>query len=547
MATPTSREEKLRKRFQIARLILDGNNGGEPWSPEQIKAAVGVSHRTHCRDVARARGALTFEEWMPKKRGPEPGKRRVGAEAISLALELVLERKQQKRNVARTARDLCHRAHAAGIGITLPTAKRIIRDIYRRDDPYLRAHEMGREGERLFNLQKGSFRSSAPLEVVFIDHTPLDAKSKLAGSWARPFRPTLTTASDLYSGALLAGFVSLFPPCRTTVALAMAMLTSDKTPLLRERGIPGEWECAGVPKRIMVDGAKEFSRAEFDWVCKRYDIDLDVGGGPPERRSPHERIFRTLNSEIHTWPATTLSNAAELKRYGGLKQIELDFEEIQRRMLIAMTEYNYETFDGYDLAPIVAWREAIGTVPEARRPARSTVSVFLDFLPSEERRLTRSGVEFMHCKYRGPELAALRHCRVGMVKFHFDPRDMRQIYIPVPDERQFVEIPRMEPAGAPCDLYLLRAYNSLLRQRAEDSRDKDLLAELHAIKRPGRYNYFEMLTSLEGDGPRGDRPMPTFGGKSREPAPARPAPALDAPSAEAEAPLEIPDFPSRIK
>lgn len=547
MATRTSDEEQLRKRFHIARLIIDGENGGEPWSPEQVKAAVGVSHRTHCRDVTRARGALTFEEWKPRKRGPTPGRRRVSPEVTTLALEVVFEKKQQKRNVARAATDLCHRAHKAGIGLSHPTAKRVIGDIYRRDDPYLRSQEMGREGERLFNLQRGSFRSSAPLEVVFIDHTPLDARSRLAGTWSRPFRPTLTTASDLYSSVLLAGFVSLFPPCRTTVALAMAMLTSDKTPLLRERGVPGEWECAGVPKRIMVDGAKEFSRAEFDWVCKRYDIELDVGGGPPERRSPHERIFRTLNSEIHTWPATTLSNAAELKRYGGLKQIELDFEEIQRRMLIAMTEYNYETYGGYDLAPIVAWREAIGTVPSARLPARSAVNVFLDFLPSEERRLTSSGVEFMHCKFRAPELAALRHSKIDMVKFHFDPRDMRQIYLPIPDERQFVTIPRVEPAGAPYDLYLLRTYNSALRQRARDSRNADLLAELHAVKRTSRFTYIDMLESLDEDRPRTDQPMPVFTAKPTKRLANSAAPALEAPPAEEAAPLEIPDFPSRIK
>jgi hypothetical protein len=173
--------------------------------------------------------------------------------------------------------------------------------------------------------------------------------------------------------------------------------------------------------------------------------------------------------------------------------------------------------------------------------------MFLDFLPSEERRLTSSGVEFMHCKFRGPELASLRHSKVDMVKFHFDPRDMRQIYLPVPDERQFVTIPRVEPAGAPYDLYLLRAYNSVLRQRARDSRNADLLAELHAVKRTGRYTYVDMLESLDGGRPQTDRRMPVFTAKPPEPLLNSPAPALEAPSAEEAAPLEIPDFPSRIK
>lgn len=349
-----------------------------------------------------------------------------------MALALVLDRKNAKRNVAKAARDLCSQAHLRGIGLTQPTAKRLIRDIYKRDDPYLRTREMGREGERLFELQHGSYKASAPLEVVYIDHTPFDAKHTLGGHKAG-FRPTLTTASDLYSGCLLAAFVSLFPPCRTTVALAMALITADKSSILRDFGVPGEWECGGVPSTIMVDAAAEFARSEFEWVCTRYDIELIVGGGGgrPELRSPHERIFRTLNSEIHSLPGTTMSNAGELKKYGGMRAVELDFLEIQRRLLIAVTEYNHETYGGSDLAPIVAWRGAISEVPHARRPVRDDRHVFIDFLPSCERTLSRAGLKLENCYYRGKDLLPLRYERQRTVKVHFDPRDMDRVYIPV--------------------------------------------------------------------------------------------------------------------
>ena len=107
--------------------------------------------------------------------------------------------------------------------------------------------------------------------------------------------------------------------------------------------------------------------------------------------------------------------------------------------------------------------------------------------------------------------------------------------------------PGVGPAGAPYDLSLLRAYNSVLRQRARDSRNADLLAELHAVKRTGRYTYVDMLESLDGGRPQTDRRMPVFTAKPPEPLLNSPAPALEAPSAEEAAPLEIPDFPSRIK
>lgn len=442
------------------------------------------------------------------------------------------------------ARDLCHRARSNGIGLTQPTARRVIGDIYARDDGYLRAQEMGREGERLFELQRGSFIASEPLEVVFIDHTPLDVRHSLFGDRQRAFRPTLTTASDLYSGALLAGFVSLFPPCRTTVALAMALLTANKTSLLRSHNLPGEWECGGVPRTIMVDGAKEFARDEFDWICKRYDIELVVGGGRPERRSPHERIFRTLNSEVHTWPGTTLSNTVELKKHGGTRPVELDFQDVQYRLLIAITEYNHETYGGSDLAPIVAWRRAIGNVSTARRPARSSRHVFLDFLPSEERALTRRGIVFERCEYRNSELQKLRYDGVKSVRFHYDPRDMRQIYLPILDERQYVPIGRVVPADAPDDLYLLRAHNSDRRVAAEASRDTDLLAELHAAKR--KHNpYFRLFSAISAEDSIPDKLVaaaPMLDGVLN--------PEIVKRQEETQDPLpllKIPDFPSRMK
>lgn len=546
MPSASSSDDILRKRFHIARLIVDGHNGGFPLSPSEIRDIVGVSQKTHRRDIKRAREAQTFDEWAPRQRGPAKGKRRVSTEVVSLAVEIVYEHRTVKRNVSKMARDLRHRATVKGIGLTAPTARRVIRDIYARDDGYLRAQEMGREGERMFELQRGSFSSSEPLEVVFIDHTPLDVRHSLFGDRQRAFRPTLTTASDLYSGALLAGFVSLFPPCRTTVALAMALLTADKTPLLRQYNLPGEWECGGVPRTIMVDGAKEFARDEFDWVCKRYDIELVVGGGRPERRSPHERIFRTLNSEVHTWPGTTLSNSVELKKHGGARPIELDFQDVQYRLLIAIMEYNHETYDGSDLAPMAAWRNAIGDVSAARRPIRNSRHVFLDFLPSEERALTGKGIVFERCAYRSSELQKLRYDGVKNVKFHYDPRNMRQIYLPVPDERQYVPIERMTPADAPEDLYLLRAYNSDRRGAAEASRDKALLAELHAAKR--KHNrYFRLFSDEFFDDPPPKKQVaaaPILEGildpeneTHREGAP-RQGPLL---------PLQIPDFPSRMK
>lgn len=134
MPSSLSPDDLLRKRFHIARLIVDGHNSGYPLSQSEVREIVGISYKTHQRDIARARNAQTFDEWAPKKRGPAKGNRRVSAEVASLAVEIVYERRTVKRNVCKMARDLCHRARSNGIGLTQPTAKRVIGDIYARDD-----------------------------------------------------------------------------------------------------------------------------------------------------------------------------------------------------------------------------------------------------------------------------------------------------------------------------------------------------------------------------------------------------------------------------
>lgn len=89
MASPAhTSDSRLRKRFHLARLIVDGENAGQPLAASEVRDLLGVSRKTHTRDIERAREALTFEERAPKKRGPKPG-RRVAEDVIAMAVDLV--------------------------------------------------------------------------------------------------------------------------------------------------------------------------------------------------------------------------------------------------------------------------------------------------------------------------------------------------------------------------------------------------------------------------------------------------------------------------
>lgn len=345
-------EEWLRQRFYVARRIAAGEFGGFALSTSVLKATLQVSLKTHQGDIRRAKIFETFEQWRPAKTGPKPGTR-TSTRVARIIEEWAYQRAGLKRNDRKLSRDLASHFELLGLSASEQpsesTITRALIEIYKRDPAHFAAQRHGRQGRRLHMLQKGSLEAERPLQYVVIDHTPGDARCFSIEGKDVIIRPTLTTASDVFTGVYLAGFLSRFPPSRQTVALAMAMITTDKTSMLRSYLVPGEWECAGVPECIMVDGAAEFANDTFKWSCDRYSIDLEIGlPGLPEARSRHERSFRTLNSDIHEWPGATLSNPQELKAHGGERPAELSFEEAQRRLLLAIMEFNNETFSGME-------------------------------------------------------------------------------------------------------------------------------------------------------------------------------------------------------
>ena len=357
-------EERLRRRFVVARRIAAGEFGGYALPESVLKQTLNVSLKTHQGDIRRAKVFDTFEAWKPGKTGPKPGTR---ISTMRIIEAWTYERASKKRNDRKLSADLASHFEINGVPAaeqpSESTIRRAILDIYKRDPAHFASQRHGRAGRRLHMLQKGALEVERPLQFVIIDHTPADVKVLSIERPEEKVRPTLTTATDLFTGVMLAGFLSRFPPRRETVAMAMAMIVTNKTDLLRTYRVPGEWECSGLPECVMVDGAGEFDNDRFKWSCNRYGIDLEIGlPGLPEARSPHERAFRTLNSDIHEWPGTTLSNAQMLKSHGGEKDAELPFEEAQRRLLLALIEFNNETYGGSEPPRIHKWRQYQSTL-----------------------------------------------------------------------------------------------------------------------------------------------------------------------------------------
>src|SRR5262249_4630616 len=128
----------------------------------------------------------------------------------------------------------------------------------------VRAREGAAAARQRFRAVPGSFKTAWPLDVLQIDHTPVDL-ILVHEAVRRPVgRPWLTLAMDVHT-RLVAGFlISLDPPCATSVALALAHAVLPKEGWLAARGFRLPWPAAGLPRAVHVDNAKEFHALALD-------------------------------------------------------------------------------------------------------------------------------------------------------------------------------------------------------------------------------------------------------------------------------------------
>lgn len=479
------REERLQSRFKFARAFVSGELDIKTAAAE-IARGLNISVKTLQRDITRARRHQRFDEWRPCSPGPKPGANRTPAAAIQLIERAAYETADQKPNRAKQARDTQHELRNAGL---LPadiksrsTIKRRIAEIEARDRSYFTFQRHGRDGKWSFEVQRGAIETERPLQVVQMDHQRCDALNLISDQERYPIRPWITAGLDVHTGVCVTAILVAGTPSSATVALAVALMGVSKTGMLRALDVPGTWEEGGIPEVLHVDRGREFKAEALRAGAARYGTEVHLEFPySPWRKGVIERFWRTLNSDIHTWPGTTLSNPQDLKRHRGPKPATMTFAEAQRRLLLAVVEYNHETYDGSDLPPVAEWAKHAGTPALARRVPHDPQQYFIDLLPSTERDLEFQGIAFKRCRFNDPMIAALRHSGVKRTPISFDPRNLSHIWIPGLDGRH-IKIPRVYPSLAPVELWELEQHNKRRAQAAEAARDGALLAEVHAAK-----------------------------------------------------------------
>lgn len=443
--------------------------------------ALGVTERQVYRLLRKCRaggGALT--SMLRGRSSGGRGKGRIAERRDALIREAVSELylTPQRLSAARIVVEVRKRAHAQHV--RSPSAGTV-----RRRIAALSLEERRRRGDvEVPEAVLGpTVTAKAPLDMVQIDHTPVDL-ILVDPIERRPIgRPWVTVAIDLFSRCIAGFHVTLEAPSSTSVGLCLTHVASEKKPWLENIGIDADWPILGRPRCIGVDNAAEFHSEALERGCAQHDITIDWRPlGRPQVGGVVERVIGTLMELVHGLPGTTFSNVMQRGRYDSDKAACLTLAELERWLSVAITKlYHLRPHAGLDgEAPLRRYQQGVRTLAaEGRAPPtpRDPRSFLIDFLPVVRRTVRRDGVVIDHIHYFSDALKPWieRDGPPRRVLIRRDPRDLSRIYIHDPDDGGYLEVGYRELARPPVSLWEHRLARSRLRRQRQSEVDEGIL------------------------------------------------------------------------
>lgn len=451
---------------------------------EQARAAataLGVTERQVYRLLRRCReggGMLTAMVRTGSSGGR--GKGRIEERRDALIRDAVAELylTPQRLSAAKIVIEVCRRACQQHV--RPPSASTV-----RRRIAALSLEERRRRGDVAIPepVLGTTITAKAPLDMVQIDHTPVDL-ILVDPIERRPIgRPWITVAIDVFSRCIVGLHVTLDAPSATSVGLCLAHVAADKRPWLQEIGVDADWPITGRPRRIGVDNAKEFHSEALERGCAQHDITIDWRPlGRPQVGGVVERVIGTLMELVHGLPGTTFSSVMQRGRYDSDKAACLTLAELERWLAVAIAKfYHLRPHAGLDGdTPLRRYQEGVQALAaEGRAPPtpRNPRAFLIDFLPVVRRPLRRDGVVIDHIHYFSNALKPWieRNDTPPRVLIRRDPRDLSRVHILDPDDGGYLEVPYREVSRPPVSLWEHRLARVRLRQQRRGELDENAL------------------------------------------------------------------------
>jgi putative transposase len=275
----------------------------------------------------------------------------------------------------------------------------------------------------------GEFTAAGPLDVVQIDHTPVDVFVVDAEDRLGMARPWLTLAIDVHTRMVVGYHLSLNEPSVISVGLCLLNAVFDKSALLEGIKIDASWPSVGMPRTVHVDNGSEFHSKAFLRGCQEHGIHIDWRPPGTPRYGGHiERLIGTQMGAVHMLPGSTGSSIADRQGRDAQADASLTMRELERWVLLEIVgKYHHKIHSSLNRPPIALWRELAGSTPLRLPPDR--LAFWVAFLPEYRRLLRRDGIHLFGIRYWSSALSQDIGRMSEGLKVRYDPRDLSTIFV----------------------------------------------------------------------------------------------------------------------
>lgn len=268
-----------------------------------------------------------------------------------------------------------------------------------------------REAERRFANLGVARRTSRILELVEVDHSPLDLLV-VDESGVVVGRPMLTLVLDRFSRCVLGFHLSLDGHGTHSVfaALRHALLPKLYLGSGAYEGLGLAWPCYGWFERLVMDNGREFHAESSVDALLNLGIIGEYAASQAPNDKPHvERVLKTINySFIHQLPGTTLAKGHQRVGFKSEQEAALTLEQVDVMLHIwILQKYHLRQHKGLNgKTPLQVWTESAKAFPPQLKCNVDDVDVELS--QRSESALQHYGIDLNGFRYTSTDLMQLR-------------------------------------------------------------------------------------------------------------------------------------------
>ncbi|WP_324743258.1 transposase [Pseudomonas veronii] len=441
------------QRFAIIQPLLTFE-GQSKQVVEQVARQAKVDTVTVYRWLRRYKDQGDVCALIPMKRGWGKGRARISDDVEKVIKDVLNEYylTEQRPDVASTVSEV--RKKCRSLKLVLPAFNTVQARINKIPERTRLIKRGDRElAKNRHDARPGTLSTEYPLQIVQIDHSPIDLII-VDDVHRKPIgRPWLTVAICVYSRMVTGYYLSLRPPSALSVAMCVVHSILPKERWLALHGVNGEWPVWGKMTSLHSDNGRDFKTANLIRSLNVHAINKEFRPKSEKHWGGHiERYINSNSRHSKKDKGATFSNPFERREYDSEGEAIYTFEEFEARLVRNILKYHEEYHSELGMAPIRKWnlaffgdKECEPLMPLPPRVADAW-AFQLDFLPAEYRVIHPYGVEW-DAMYFADALRPWIGVTDPKTKqprrflFRRDPRDINKIWFKDPALNEYFEIP----------------------------------------------------------------------------------------------------------